>query len=1732
MSNLNLKFTTKTINTSLASSPTIKPRQHQRLHVLLALTFCLLGFIGPRVANGQQRYGNEWISYGRTYFKIPIAQNGIYRIGKSTLDQAGIPTGTIGRGQYQIWRRGVEQAIFVTGTQPSVPFGTTDYIEFYAQKNDGGFDTSLYLRPEYQPHKLYNLHTDTAAYFLTWLPTGQQGKRMEQYAEDRISVPVTSWHREERLTLQTETYTKGKGHLDDLGAHIFHSWFDRGEGWVSAEITSSASGTATYTTVFSGLSAVSGFLTPTVEVVVVGRNGNQHRVQVLAGASTASLSHVDSLSWRGFDTQYLDGTVPIATITGGQLVVRVRVLSNSTTVIDRFSIAYVRLRYAQNLDLGNNTTDRTFVLPASGQDYYRLALINPPTGLRVYDVGRPNNVRLLRSLGAGLGQQLYAVDGAIAGTKVFANVQPFQLQALSLKRVNFRNINPQAHNYLIISSRALMRPAQGVANPVRAYADYRASAQGGRFDTLVVEQDLVINQFGFGDPSPLGTRHFLDFMLQGRAEYLLLIGKGRQVQDRFAADYQATNLVHTFGTPGSDVLLSAGLRGSGQEPALPTGRLSVLRPVDILTYLNKIKEHEALGFKDIWRKNTLVLTGGKLGETDGFKLYGQSYQTSLKGQLLGSDCKLITREDATTIIESINVAELVNKGLSLITIFGHSSPAGADIDIGNASEPGFNNQGKYPMIILNGCAAGNYFTTGSFVLADNWLYTPNRGAVMFLGNVDEGLASTLDAYMDQYLKIQFQDSAFFSKSAGVVQKELIKRYMRRGFVDAIDSILTDQFTMHGDPALLLFGAPKVDYKTSNAEVFLRDKNPSTASSTIRVGVVVSNLGRATSDSLTIRFRRVLSDGRTLNYFSEKLAPVYRLDTIFYELPKPDGNSGGTNSLIVTLNYYDLVDEITKSNNEGRLDFFLPESGLSTLFPPNYGIVGNATNLRLTAQSNNLLSAARDYYFECDTTIRFNSPIKLTAVVRDFNLARAPISLPVRQDSTVYYWRVKFNDVRAPSDTTWYNSSFTYVNGLQEGWSQRRFDQFTETTDLGVNKIYSSRSWDFPLNSLNLKIEAAGGNVKTGNSWLGSNVYLNGVNIFVGSDASFNCYPNFGSSGTIEDRLITLVLDKNTLQFKPAVRNPFSEQRELCGRRPFPFNFYNQTQTFLFVQMQNQILGANTNDPTKRWMDDGDIMVVLNSGDFAWERARQIGGSASYRFYMQGLSSIGIDTASFVARNLNGYPFIGVGRKRGPYGSARMIYANPQSAVPPRNQILTLDTTFSVRSATGTIQSPRIGPARQWQSVRYQFAKPAGSWFKLSLYGVSLQGQESLLVDSLIGSSPDISNIDAAQFPYIYLKATVTHPGNVPPQLKRWTVLYEGVPEGTLSAQLSGQSQLTIPEKQEGEKVNLKVVFQNISNKTFADTIGVRVRLRNAIGRQQYIKVPTLRALGPNDTGSVILKDISTIGWAGDNSLQVFFNPQYQAEQIYTNNSIEIPFKVKGDNINPLLDVTFDGVRIIDGDITSPTPAISVVLRDDNRFLPKQDTTGLLITLSKQGSTEPPTRVNFADGKARFTPATANTPLRIDYQPDALSDGIYTLRVQGEDASGNKSGLADYTINFKVLNESTVTNFYPYPNPFSSSTRFVFTLTGAEMPDDIKIQIMTVAGRVVREITKNELGPIRIGNNITTFAWNGTDEFGDKLANGVYLYRVILRKNGQPMDHRATDADNMFKNGIGKMYLMR
>ena len=275
------------------------------------------------------------------------------------------------------------------------------------------------------------------------------------------------------------------------------------------------------------------------------------------------------------------------------------------------------------------------------------------------------------------------------------------------------------------------------------------------------------------------------------------------------------------------------------------------------------------------------------------------------------------------------------------------------------------------------------------------------------------------------------------------------------------------------------------------------------------------------------------------------------------------------------------------------------------------------------------------------------------------------------------------------------------------------------------------------------------------------------------------------------------------------------------------------------------------------------------------------------------------------------------------------------------------------------------------------------------------------------------------------------------------------------------------------------------------------------------------------------------GYGGQNDLRVSVESQ-GIEPISVNNIINITglASVEEDMSNPILDVTFDGNYIMNGDLVSANPNIFIKLKDENQFLLKDDTTGIDVSLKLEGEGEEYSRYSFRDSQITWRPATPENDFEIELNPISLPNGVHSLRIQATDEVGNQAAESAYEIDFEVINESTITHFYPYPNPFSTSCRFVFTLTGSVVPDNLKIQIMTISGRVVREIRNDEFGPIRIGNNISDFVWDGTDEYGDKLANGVYLYRVITEYLGDSFEHRSTSVDNLFNKGFGKLYILR
>jgi flagellar hook assembly protein FlgD len=374
-----------------------------------------------------------------------------------------------------------------------------------------------------------------------------------------------------------------------------------------------------------------------------------------------------------------------------------------------------------------------------------------------------------------------------------------------------------------------------------------------------------------------------------------------------------------------------------------------------------------------------------------------------------------------------------------------------------------------------------------------------------------------------------------------------------------------------------------------------------------------------------------------------------------------------------------------------------------------------------------------------------------------------------------------------------------------------------------------------------------------------------------------------------------------------------------------------------------------------------------------------------------------------------------------------------------------------------------------------------------------------------------------------------------PQMDFWRVAYDKAPEAVVNPTIHFvKTRDTIIS---GESYTMSIAVENVTPIDM-DSLLVKYIIKDASNNitvfyKRFGPLPAKQSINIDFTYT-----FAGSNFFGINSVTIEVNPNDdQVEQFHFNNFATFNVTVLKDKINPLFDVTFDGRHIIDGEYVSANPEILFRLKDENKYLALNDTSGFLIYMYYPENPTAPIQIQNNQSDITFIPAdpgnlSKNNEARLIYKP-TLKDGVYEIRAQGIDRSKNDAGKYDYRIKFKVDSKPTITNILNYPNPFSTSTQFVFTLTGATIPEQLIIQIFSATGKVVKEITREQLGNLHVGTNITDYKWDGTDNFGDRLANGVYFYRVMTRNiDGTSTEVKQSSIDKYFKNGYGKLYIIR
>ncbi|MCB0630797.1 MAG: type IX secretion system sortase PorU [Saprospiraceae bacterium] len=207
-----------------------------------------------------------------------------------------------------------------------------------------------------------------------------------------------------------------------------------------------------------------------------------------------------------------------------------------------------------------------------------------------------------------------------------------------------------------------------------------------------------------------------------------------------------------------------------------------------------------------------------------------------------------------------------------------------------------------------------------------------------------------------------------------------------------------------------------------------------------------------------------------------------------------------------------------------------------------------------------------------------------------------------------------------------------------------------------------------------------------------------------------------------------------------------------------------------------------------------------------------------------------------------------------------------------------------------------------------------------------------------------------------------------------------------------------------------------------------------------------------------------------------------------------------DTQGPEVEVFMNTEDFVFGGITGEDPTLLVKLSDDNGI----NVVGNSIGHDLEGTLNDDTENTYVLNDFYEAETDDYRSGSVRYPLYDLPDGKHHIRVKAWDIANNSSeGYTEFVVASSA--EIALEHVLNYPNPFTDQTCFQFDHNMSGQQLQVQVQIYTVSGRLVKTIEQSMLsdGAIRLDNCIP---WDGRDEFGDRLARGVYLYKVKVRVN--------------------------
>lgn len=1601
----------------------------------------------------------NWITPNKTYLKLYVVQDGIYRINKSDFTQAGINTSNIDPRTVKVYYKGLQIPVYFEGEQDG-SFDEQDFLDFYGSRNYGGLtntfhDSSGYNVVHYITDEYFNLYSDTSVYWIGW--DGANGIRYTLKGD-----PITQSYQPNYFYCLKHFerdlfYDLGETTNRNYDFRYFNTEKVSGEGWYQ-NILSPSTGyivNETFSTPYLQSGSQLCYLRIFAYPGSRDTSFNEHRLILKINSNTvATLFRND---YQRFDTTVTFQSSLLSNSSPNTLTIQYSPTFGNPNATPVLYFDCSRINYPRKFSFDSSQVKIRLDDTDTTLKTFKISSFNANQPIYAYDI--KNNIKITSySSNADTLSFTGKSNGNYELVNKYIDKKPFRILAKQVP--DFISTNNSA-NYIIIYNRLFANAAENLRQhrqTVDNFTAYKAAV------------DDIIDVFNYGMEDPVAMRRFIDYAYTywqtPRLSYVCLLGRGSlDPKHNLSTSAWYKNLVPVYGNPPSDGYFTTNnYSGFTYYRKVAIGRIPAYTEQEANDMVSKIISYDNLRTnpEEWWKKFIMITGGANRSQQEQYQTQSNIFiQNYVSPPPLSCDPHRIYRNDSLGYITynyKDSIKNEIDRGSLIINFIGHA--ANQDWEIGLEDVNTLENGYKLPLVFSMTCFTGKNAEGNMRGFGEQFMYLNNKGSIGFISSTGWSFASQGNLLNGYYLKSIAQDTL---RRIGDILK-YGSNHLAYDSLNFASRNTINSYDLLGDPATKLILPAYPEFVIHQQDYRLSNPYPLTGE-TVTLKIFPKNYGLHADFCLT-RFE-ILKNGiqfrtrdtlRTNFGFLDTLSFTFSLDTI------------GNYVLKATLDYDNRYPQEDPSNNVIIIPLPLRNTSYTPLKPVNNAAL-NTTNVEFVGLNPQVDRATNSIsvLLQVDTNKSFTSPL-LNFSTSGINgvVTRVFYTLPSQDTNTVYYWRT--NSIINNDSTGWSSVfKFTYnpqVSGVTSArdiikTNQRNFK--TYSYDSLVN-IYTKKPGQYESNEINGL--SYNGNGFTLNNYTGTlQSYSYGSNGYQASYFIINNLQIYADGGGNTGLNMAKVsrLTGNLRQFKNfRMNSPQSSDSVLNFLNGFDSTYYLMIFVASYVSNSDS-LRQNVRNRIKEF------------GSYYADSLRRFDEFDTWAF----IGYLGASQQN-ISEEFHNYPTAGC-----------PDYWCPSAAV--------LHPLFL--HSDGSL-SLTITPSHTWKYFDWNGDVFTNSTIKHDIYDINRSQQIQLLQSNLTNSIINLDTLSSYTYPglQVVTKLNIDSLSGINSPVFRSFHLKYVPPAELVPDNYSLQKSDSVFG--EGEDVTISLKNYNVGyvpvnahiNKWTANTYNGIITLKeDTVWNPLAVDSSRIESVNFNTTGLRNRQKIrDTVG--------IFFETQILGnynDYFPFNNFAYTQIIITGDSVGPSIEVTFDGEKILNGDYVRAHPdivfkfydqsPINYSINDTSNIRIKLDTALIYYTLN-----------GIPNPQITFEPVNQNDLKTIVRFNPVLTEGVHNFIFTGRDNDNNRDTLK---LSINVSYALKIKDLYNIPNPMTNHTYFTYMLVGENQPSNSHIKIYTVAGRLIKELSF----PSRIGFN--TIYWDGRDNDDEIIANGVYLYKLIIEDAG-------------------------